>query len=90
MLGAYSRTLASISMQISVFIPAFNALNPAICMVTPSALGSEKGIPNSRASAPASIKALISLSDCSAFGSPMITKGIKAFSFFVFNSAKAC
>ena len=67
-----------ISIQVSVVVPDLMARKAAIWIVIPSALGSEKGIPNSSASAPASMSVLITSKDCSAFGSPIVTKGIKA------------
>ena len=47
-------------------------------MVGPSATGSEKGIPSSRASAPPLTRASTTASLTSGVGSPTMTKGTKA------------
>ncbi len=78
MVGCFWRIAASISKHCAGVTPAAKARRAAPWMVGPSASGSEKGIPSSRASAPPSISASIIFSDCSGPGSPRVTKGTKA------------
>ena len=54
------------------------ALNDAFCMLGPSAIGSEKGMPSSIISAPADSSRNISDLVVSRVGSPAVIKGIKA------------
>ena len=72
----------TISNTLSVVIPAARARIFAPCITTPSAVGSEKGIPISIKSAP-----FFTISSIAAFvvatsGSPQVIKGINAFLFF--------
>jgi len=54
--------------------PAFSALRDEACIVGPSAIGSEKGIPNSMMSTPPSISAVAISKVASGTGSPAVMK----------------
>ncbi|MNR54248.1 hypothetical protein D3C85_1744000 [compost metagenome] len=76
--GYLARTLVSSSKQPSGVVWLAKARRAAPWMVGPSATGSEKGMPSSRASAPPSTSASMMASDNSGVGSPSITNGTKA------------
>ena len=74
-------SFAASSNTLSVVTPPESALILAACITGPSAVGSEKGIPSSMISAPATAIALTIASVVSRSGSPQVTKGIKALPF---------
>src|SRR5699024_55613 len=70
----------TISKILSVVTPPDRARTFAAWITGPSAVGSEKGIPSSIRSAPASSMAYTSFSVTSKDGSPQVMKGMNAFS----------
>ena len=66
---------------LSVVVPASKARAAERCISSPSATGSENGIPNSITPAPASSIARINSLVASKSGSPAVMEGIKTFLF---------
>ena len=76
--GWRARTRATTARASANPVPASRARMWARWIVGPSATGSEKGAPSSRASAPPSMSASTTSSLSSGVGSPSMTKGTKA------------
>ena len=86
----YWRTCLMISKQSWVLMFSSSARMLAAWITGPSAIGSENGIPSSRASAPPSIKLLMISTLSALLGSPIVTKGTKAPWLVSFNVANSC
>ena len=75
------RMRRAVSSILSVVAPPRSARTFAAWMTGPSAVGSEKGMPSSMRSAPASAIAQASSSVTARLGSPQVMNGIKALPF---------
>ena len=84
-ISASLRIFFTIEKKSSILVPLFNDSVLAICIVGPSAIGSENGNPSSIMSVPPLINPLTAANVAFSDGYPAIIYEIKAASFFDFN-----